>query len=292
MAERLGINLAKNEERALPQGMRRVMVGCGWDAQQGRGHRYDLDVACALLDSEETLRSAAEFVYYGNLRYAPSGDTQRAVVHTGDNLTGEGEGDDERLLIDLDRIPEWVHSIRVLCCIFDAKGRGQTFGEVSNCYLRIVDVTEQANITTAGPLYDSRSYAGREFLRFEVNNEAPLADGVIFGHLRRDPRGVWFFAAVQKEVFGGFKSVLETVAGNGGGGGGGGALVSATVRRRANEMNDALSQALTVGVANNALMRKVRENKVPLFALLALGVFASAGIMPMLLIAAIYLLVK
>jgi tellurium resistance protein TerD len=207
MSRTSAINLEKGESRDVQQGIRRVMVGCGWDAQQDRSaHAFDLDVACVLLNEKGRMPSDAYLVYFNGKRFRDD-----VIVHTGDNLTGDGDGDDERLLIDLARVPREVAQIDVLMTIYDGAKRGQTFGMISDCYVRVVDVTLETETGTRGPLYDRLSYPGREFCRCNVNDAALEADGLLFGSLLRDTRG-WRFQSVQKEIYGGLKAYLATVA--------------------------------------------------------------------------------
>jgi tellurium resistance protein TerD len=96
------------------------MVGCGWDPLPGsRQQAIDLDVACFLLTAKNNLYDSRAFVYFRNLEARNS-----VVIHTGDNLTGDGDGDDERLIIDLESMPVEVVQIPIVCCIYDAAKRG------------------------------------------------------------------------------------------------------------------------------------------------------------------------
>lgn len=209
MAERCGINLEKGESAQVGGGIERLLVGCGWEPQvQRSSFAFDLDVACVLLNGEGRMPSARHFVYYGNLRFG-DGD---AVVHTGDNLTGEGDGDDERLLLDLARLPAEVTRIDIFVAIYKARERGQMFGMISDAYLRCVDVTGERNTSKTGPLYQAASFPQAEFCRFRVNDEAATSDCVLFGALERVGARGWRFRAIQKEVYGGFDAVLASVA--------------------------------------------------------------------------------
>lgn len=210
-----GINLVKGESCVVEQGIRRVMVGCGWDPQHDRSsHPFDLDISCVLLSAEGHKPSDAHFIYFGCETFR--GDV---VVSTGDNLTGEGDGDDERLLIDLARMPEDVVQIDIFCNIYEGKKRGQCFGMISDCYIRVVDITEEFDLSPQGPLYRSTSYPGREFCRFRINDEAVHATCVMFGTLHKGRRGAhsngpqqWSFHAVQKDIsLGGLDAMLTSV---------------------------------------------------------------------------------
>jgi len=217
-----GINLEKGDECPVQQGIRRIMVGCGWDPQvhqRPSNEKFDLDISCVMLNAEGRMPSKQHFVYFNNLKFGGT-----AVVHTGDNLTGDGEGDDERLLIDLSRVPRDVAQIDIYCNIYEGRARNQSFGAVSNCYIRIVDVTEEHDTGPRGPLYVSTSYPNREFCRFQINDEATHAVCVMFGSLYRGVNGTtgstgsttswetWQFRAVQKDVYGGIKEVIDAMA--------------------------------------------------------------------------------
>jgi tellurium resistance protein TerD len=176
---RHGIDLEKGECVEVTSGIRRIMVGCGWDPHKERSrHAFDLDVACVLLEANGKMASRKEFVYYGNKQYGAE-----TVVHTGDNLTGEGDGDDERILMDLTTIPTSVTQIDIFVAIYQARAREQSFGMISDCYIRIVDVSCEEDCTRRGPLYNSTSYPGREFCRFNIDEGAANCDCVQFGTL-------------------------------------------------------------------------------------------------------------
>ena len=204
--EHHGINLVKGESCAVQPGIRRVMVGCGWEPQLDRSaHKFDLDVSCVLLNAQGRMPSKHHYVYWGCKEFE-----RDVVVHTGDNLTGDGDGDDERLLIDLGRVPDDVVQIDVYCNIYEGRARDQCFGMISDCYLRIVDITEEHDVSRAGPLYVATSYPNREFCRFRVNDEAVHSICVLFGSLCRGS-GAWRFQAIQKDLYGGLDVMLQSV---------------------------------------------------------------------------------
>jgi tellurium resistance protein TerD len=210
------INLVKGESCAVEQGIRRVMVGCGWDPQHDRSsYPFDLDISCVLLDAEGHKPSDGHFIYFGCKTFRSD-----VVVYTGDNLTGDGDGDDERLLIDLGRMPDDVVQIDIFCNIYEGKKRAQCFGMISDCYIRVVDITEEYDLSPQGPLYRGTSYPEREFCRFRINDEAVHATCVMFGTLYKGRRGAhsngpqqWSFHAVQKDIsLGGLDAMLTSVS--------------------------------------------------------------------------------
>jgi tellurium resistance protein TerD len=209
MSTRSGISLKKDERKELEKKMRHVMVGCGWDANPiVNDKRFDLDLACFLLDANGKMAQESHFIFYGNQRYKNWRGVS-VVVHTGDNLTGDGEGDDERLLIDLEAVPSTVACIEIYCAIYEAEARGQTFGAVSNCYMRLVDTTGEQNRDVGGPLYDLTSYAEIDCCYVALDDCAVLADCILFGRLERTAEDQWWFRAVCKSMPGGFDAVLR-----------------------------------------------------------------------------------
>lgn len=204
MAEHFGINLVKGQNVKLT-GLRKVIVGCGWDPDKSRSsYAFDLDVACALLNSQRKMRDRSDFIYYGNLQ-----SQYGCVSHTGDNLTGDGDGDDERLLIDLDKVPHWVEFIPIIVCIYQAAQRRQNFGLIQNSFIRLIDITNEQNLSFQGPLYQSTSYPNEQFCRYDIGENNSTSDGLIFGELYRY-QGEWKFKAIEKELFGGFNQVLSS----------------------------------------------------------------------------------
>lgn len=204
MADHFGINLVKGQNIRLT-GLQRVIVGCGWDAHTSQTHpNFDLDVACALLDSNRKMKQKGDFIYYGNLNSQCG-----SITHTGDNLTGVGDGDDERLLIDLTKVPQWVEFIPIIVCIYSAAQRRQNFGLVQNSFIRLIDITNESNLSHNGPLYQSTSYPNHQFCRYDITEQNSTSDGLIFGELYRY-QGEWKFKAIEKELFGGFNQVLNS----------------------------------------------------------------------------------
>ena len=134
----MAINLSKGQKVDLTKGnpgLKKIMVGLGWDVNAyDSGADFDLDAAAFMAGDNGKCPTEKEFIFYGNLEH-PSG----ALKHMGDNLTGEGEGDDEQIQVDLTKIPENVTKVAFTVTIYDADGRRQNFGQVSNAFIRIVD---------------------------------------------------------------------------------------------------------------------------------------------------------
>jgi tellurium resistance protein TerD len=129
------ISLAKGERASLSKGVgHNFGVGLGWDAAAPGGASMDLDASAFILAGDK-LPSDKHFVYYNNLK--GPGD---AVIHTGDNLTGDGAGDDEKILINLDKLDPTIDEVSVIVSIYEGISKGQNFGQVKNAYIRICEL--------------------------------------------------------------------------------------------------------------------------------------------------------
>jgi len=156
-------------------GLSKLVVGAGWDVRATSGDDYDVDLSAFVLKTGDKVVSSEHFVYFNRLE-SPEG----AVKHTGDNLTGAGDGDDEQILVDLSKLPANAEKVVFAVCIFEAKKRGnQTFGQIDNCFIRIVDET-----------------TGKELLRYDLTEDSgPKVNAMVFGELYRN-NGEWKFKAV------------------------------------------------------------------------------------------------
>ncbi|MEV8009501.1 TerD family protein [Streptomyces sp. NPDC086122] len=184
----MGVSLAKGQNVVLNQDgtpLADVTVGLGWDARPAGGADFDLDASAIICGPDQKAVSDQHFVFYNNL-VGPGG----AVRHTGDNTTGEGEGDDEQILVDLDRLDESTGQIVFIVSIHDAQNRGQNFGQVEDAYIRVVD-----NLT------------GREMCRYELSYDAAGETAMVFGALYRRG-GEWKFRAIGQ----GYASGLAGIA--------------------------------------------------------------------------------
>ena len=172
----MSVTLAKGGNISLDKeapGLTAVLVGLGWDERVTTGHEFDLDASALMLGEDGKVLSDAHFIFYNNL-VSPDG----SVEHTGDNRDGQGDGDDEVVKVDLQRVPQQCARIVFPVSIHDAGARGQSFGQVSNAFIRVVD---QAN--------------GREITRFDLMEDASTETAMIFGQLYRHS-GQWKFRAV------------------------------------------------------------------------------------------------
>lgn len=156
------ISLSKGEAISLEKvapGLKKAMVGLGWDPiNQGMvGADFDLDASVFLLDENDRAHGIQDFIFYNNL----SGGNG-SVVHQGDNLTGGGDGDDEQIMIDFERVPDNIAKISVAITIFEYDVRKQNFGMVHNSFVRVVD-TE----------------TGKEIIRFNLGEDFSAETAII-----------------------------------------------------------------------------------------------------------------
>jgi tellurium resistance protein TerD len=184
----MNVSLAKGGNVSLSKeapGLTAVAVGLGWDVRITTGADFDLDASALMLGSSGKVLSDQHFVFFNNLT-SPDG----TVEHTGDNLTGEGEGDDEVIKVNLAALSPEVERIVFPVSIYDADARRQSFGQVSNAYIRVVN---EAN--------------GQEITRFDLTEDASTETAMVFGELyRRGPE--WKFRAIGQ----GYASGLAGIA--------------------------------------------------------------------------------
>ena len=133
----MSINLSKGQKIDLTKGnsgLKKLLIGLGWDTNKyDGGHEFDLD-ACAALRTNGECTSDKRFVYFGNLK-----SENDSVIHTGDNLTGKGDGDDEQIKVDLTLLDEDIDEISFNIVIYQAENRQQNFGQISNAFVRVVN---------------------------------------------------------------------------------------------------------------------------------------------------------
>jgi len=182
------INLSKGQKVDLTKGnpgLSKVMVGLGWDVNAfDSGADFDLDAAAFLLGADGKCPTEKEFVFYGNLKHMSD-----SVIHQGDNLTGDGEGDDEQILIDLAKVPANIEKIAFTVTIYDAETRRQNFGQVSNAFIRLVD---QSN--------------GTELIRYDLGEDFSIETAVVVGEMYRN-NGEWKFNAIGSGFQGGLAAL-------------------------------------------------------------------------------------
>ncbi|MFE7133355.1 TerD family protein [Streptomyces sp. NPDC057638] len=182
----MGVTLAKGGNVSLSKAapnLTKVLIGLGWDARSTTGADFDLD-ASALMCGGGRVLGDSYFIFYNNLK-SPEG----SVEHTGDNLTGEGDGDDESLVVDLSLVPAQVDKVIFPVSIHEAENRGQTFGQVSNAFIRVVNQAD-----------------GQELARYDLSEDASTETAMIFGELYRY-NNEWKFRAVGQGYASGLRGI-------------------------------------------------------------------------------------
>ncbi|PWV94392.1 tellurium resistance protein TerD [Paenibacillus cellulosilyticus] len=186
----MSISLSKGQRIDLTKtnpGLTQVVVGLGWDTNKYVGGAdFDLDASAFLLYEDGKAKGADDFVFYNNV----SGGNG-SVVHTGDNRTGEGDGDDEQINIDLSKVPASIHRIGITVTIYDYESRKQNFGQVSNAFVRVVDAS-----------------SNREVLRFDLGEEFSTETAVVFCEFYRHS-GEWKFQAIGSGFAGGLSALCR-----------------------------------------------------------------------------------
>ncbi len=179
----MGVSLSKGGNVSLGTevpGLKSIIIGLGWDTHTGDGQGFDLDVSAFLLGETGRVGQDADFIFYNNLRSADG-----SVEHAGDNRTGAGEGDDEALKINLEKIPAHVVRIVVVASIHEAEARKQNFGMVANAFIRVVNLADY-----------------REIARFDLSGDLGTETALLFGEIYRQG-GDWKFKAVGQGHAGG-----------------------------------------------------------------------------------------
>ena len=187
----MSVNLVKGQKinlsKEVADGLTKVMVGLGWDAAKrgffGSKPDIDCDASAIILGKDGKYRTC---VYYGD-RSAED----RCVYHHGDNLTGEGEGDDEVIKIKLDKIPSDYETLAVTVTIYDAESRLQNFGMVGNAYVRVVD-----------------EESGEELIRFDLSEDFSTETALVVAEIYKH-NGEWKFKAVGSGYNGGLKALCN-----------------------------------------------------------------------------------
>ena len=184
----MAISLKKGQKVDLTKtnpGLKEILVGLGWDTNRYDGGKdFDLDTSIFLLGASGKVNSDDDFVFYGNLKHVSG-----SVEHLGDNLTGEGSGDDEQIKIDLSKVPANVEKIDFTVTIYEADTRNQNFGQVENAFIRVVN-----------------SATGEELIRYDLSEDFSVETAVIVGELYRN-KGEWKFNAVGSGFEGGLPAL-------------------------------------------------------------------------------------
>lgn len=186
----MAVSLQKGQKVDLTKtnpGLKSVIVGLGWDTNKyDGGHSFDLDTAAFLTNESGKVNSDADFIFYNNLK-----DTSNSVEHLGDNLTGEGDGDDEQIKIVLGTLPENVSKISFTVTIHEAVERSQNFGQISNAYIRIM--SEETK---------------EELIRYDLSEDFSIETAVVVAEIYRH-NGEWKFNALGSGFEGGLAALCK-----------------------------------------------------------------------------------
>ena len=184
------INLSKGQKVDLTKGnpgLDSILAGLGWDVNKyDGGHDFDLDVSIFMTNDQGKVETDTNFVFYNNPQ-----DAAGSVIYSGDNRTGEGEGDDESVNITLSKVPANVSKISFTVTIHEAEARGQNFGQVSNAYIRIVDTAKN-----------------EELLRYDLGEDYSIETAIVVAELYRHG-GEWKFSAIGSGFQGGLAALCN-----------------------------------------------------------------------------------
>ncbi|MCX5211333.1 MULTISPECIES: TerD family protein [unclassified Kitasatospora] len=183
------VSLSKGGNVSLTKeapGLSAVTVGLGWDVRTTTGAEFDLDASAIVLNADGKVLSNSHFVFFNNTSTPDS-----TVVHTGDNRTGEGAGDDEAINVNLAGLPAEATKITFPVSIYDAVARSQSFGQVRNAYIRVLNAA-----------------GGAEIARYDLSEDAATETAMIFGELYRNG-AEWKFRAVGQGYASGLAGIAQ-----------------------------------------------------------------------------------
>ena len=185
----MSINLVKGAKVDLTKTnptVTKFRVGLGWNTNQNVGNTFVIDVSAFILGADNKRLSDNHFIFYNNLK-----SPNEALVHSGDNRTGLGEGDDESLVVDFSKIEDTAKSIVFVVTIYDAATKNQNFGQISGAYIRILNDAD-----------------GSEIMKYDLNEDYSIETAMTFGKLyNRDNE--WKFEAVGTGRAGGLQEFLN-----------------------------------------------------------------------------------
>ncbi|MBO0615061.1 TerD family protein [Thiothrix fructosivorans] len=164
----------------------KILIGLGWDERSTDGTSFDLDASAFLLTASGKVRGDADFIFYNQLK-----STDGSVEHTGDNRTGQGDGDDESMKVDLSKVPAEITKVAFTVTIHDAEARRQNFGQVANAFIRVVN-----------------DATGTEIVRYDLAEDYSTETAMVFGELYRN-NAEWKFRAVGQGYAGGLKAMCD-----------------------------------------------------------------------------------
>lgn len=183
----MGVSLQKGGNVSLSKtapNLKNILVGLGWEARSTDGTDFDLDASVFIVGDNGKVRSDADFIFYNNLVSACG-----SIEHTGDNRTGDGDGDDESIKVFLDKVPTAVNGLVIAVTIHDAEARKQNFGQVQDAFVRLVNMENDVEVA-----------------RFDLTEDYSTETAMIFGQIYRHS-GEWKFKAVGQGFAGGLHSL-------------------------------------------------------------------------------------
>jgi tellurium resistance protein TerD len=166
--------------------LKNLIVGLGWDARPTDGADFDLDASAFMVKDDGKVRSDSDFIFYNQTKSSCG-----SIEHTGDNRTGAGDGDDEAVIVLLDKIPADIQRVVFVVTIHDAESRKQNFGQVSKAYVRVVNK-------------DSSS----EVARYDLSEDASIETAMVFGEIYKHG-AEWKFKAVGQGYAGGLAALAR-----------------------------------------------------------------------------------
>lgn len=185
----MSISLTKGGNISLTKeapGLSAVVVGLGWDARTTDGQAFDLDASAIGCNADGTVYSPSHFVFFNNL-VSPD----NTIRHAGDNLTGEGAGDDEQINLNLSGMPADLDKVVFAVSIYDADSRSQNFGQVRNAFMRVVDSTNNSEIA-----------------RYDLSEDAATETAMVFGEIYRSGAD-WKFRAIGQGYSAGLAGIAR-----------------------------------------------------------------------------------
>ncbi|MDR0879230.1 MAG: TerD family protein [Clostridioides sp.] len=186
----MAIVLKKGQKIDLTKGnpgLKKIKLGLGWDTNSfDSGNDFDLDVSVFMVGNSKRVEHDEDFIFYNNLKH-----TSGAVEHLGDNRTGEGDGDDEEIIVDFPAMPNHIERIAVTVTIYEAEERRQNFGQVSNSYVRVLNTADD-----------------EEILRYDLGEEFSVETAITVCEIYKY-NGEWKFSAVGAGFEGGLESLCR-----------------------------------------------------------------------------------
>jgi len=185
----MAISLVKGQKIDLTKGsnLTKAIIGLGWDINHyDGGQAFDLDAAAFLVNAQGVCENDLDFVFYNNLKHS-----SESVIHTGDNRTGEGDGDDEQIIVDFAKIPQNISKIAITVTIDQAEMRSQNFGQISNAFVRVVN--KETN---------------EEMMRYDLSEDYSVETAIVVCELYRNGQE-WKFNAIGSGFQGGLKALCN-----------------------------------------------------------------------------------